>query len=83
MGVDVDESGRDEGAIGVDLTTARLVDPAHGDDRVAVDRHIGGARGSAGAVDDRSPTYHEIMHVLSVSQMVRAVRDWDHVGVRR
>ena len=60
--VHVDEAGRDERAVGVDLLARLALDRADlGDDAVG-DRDVGGAARSTRAVDDRTAFDHEIMH---------------------
>ena len=61
VGVDVDEAGRDERAVGVDLLAAAAVDrPDLGDDAVG-DGDVGGAGRRAGAVDDGAPSDDEVV----------------------
>src|SRR5690606_7336674 len=49
VGVDVDEAGGDECAVGVDLPGAVRLDPSDGGDAVAVDGDVGGTRRTPGA----------------------------------
>ena len=75
VGVDVDPARRHEPAGGVD-DASRLTDVVAGfcvdpdiDDRrdhPVVDGDVGESAGSAGAVDEKSPTDHEIMHRSTV-----------------
>ena len=62
MGVDVDEPGRDDQSVGVDLAPARSVDPAHlGDDAVG-DGQVGRAGRRTRAVDHGAAADHEVVH---------------------
>ncbi len=66
VGVHVDESGRHQRAVGVDLLVRELVDATDlGDDPVG-DRDVGGARGLTRAVDDRSALDQQIVHVTGL-----------------
>jgi hypothetical protein len=60
--VDVDEAGRDEGAVGVDLVAGRTVDPPDLGDHAAGDGDVGCPRRGAGAVDDRAAPDDQIVH---------------------
>ena len=62
VGVEVEEAGRDEGAVGVDLAAGGLVDLADGDDAAVADADVAGERVGAGAVDDRSAADHGVKH---------------------
>jgi hypothetical protein len=55
MGVDVDESGRDQQAARVDLASRRTGVLRDRRDAALVDRDVGDALGRAGSVDD-APT---------------------------
>ena len=65
--VDVDESGRDQETLGVDLLAAEIVDLADGGDDAVVDGDICQSGSGAGAVDDLSVADNEIVHVSSFS----------------
>ena len=71
VGVDVDPTGRDQGTVGLDLTSPGLGDGADLGDHPAVDRHVGRARRGAGSVDERAPSDHEIVHGVSPSGPIR------------
>ncbi len=60
MGVGVDEAGRDEQAIGVDLAGAAPGDLADLGDPSVGDRDIGGELRLARTVDDRAATQDQI-----------------------
>src|SRR5204863_341213 len=63
VGVEIDEPGRDEQAVGVDgAVGAALVEAAHAGDDAVVDGHVGRAGVAAGAVDDRAAADHEVVH---------------------
>ena len=68
MGVDVDEAGRDEGAVGIDLVPGRSVDAdapviaADVGDHPVGDGDVGDATGSPGAVHDRAAADDQIVH---------------------
>ena len=63
VGVDVDEAGSDDHPAGVDrLPGAGVLEVTDLGDPVTVDRHIGSPRLRSGAVDERSPTDHQVMH---------------------
>ena len=62
VGVDVDEAGRDEGAVGVELAAATLVDDADLGDDAAVDGDVGRAGGRTRAVDHSTGADDEIVH---------------------
>jgi hypothetical protein len=62
VGVDVDEAGGDEPPGRVDLLSTLGVDPPDRGDATVVDGDVGVDCRSAGAVDDRAPADHEIMH---------------------
>ncbi len=59
--VAVDEAGRDDEAVGVDLTLALLVDPADGGDGAAVDADIGAIARQPRTIDDRSAAHDEVV----------------------
>ena len=59
--MDVDESGREQQAVGVDDHPAAAGDRADVDDAVAVDCYVGMASSSTGAVDDECIAYDEVM----------------------
>ncbi len=71
MGVDVDPARGDEPSGGVD-DALRITDVVvrigidDRDDDAVIDRHIRHAAGPAGAIDEKSPTDHEIMHEPTV-----------------
>jgi hypothetical protein len=68
VGVDVDEAGRHERAVGVDRAVRRARDAADRDDPVALDRNVAGESGSARPVDDGAAADHEIVgHGLKVA----------------
>ncbi len=60
--VHVDETGRDEQAVGVDRRAGGAVDSPDLDDAAVVDGDVGGERLTAQPVDDRPAPYHEIVH---------------------
>jgi hypothetical protein len=60
VGVDVDETRRDECAGRVDLATPAAVDLADLDDAIAADRHVGGALWRARTVDHGPAANHEV-----------------------
>jgi hypothetical protein len=60
--VHVDETGRDQQAVGVELAPPGAVDASHLDDDAVGDRDVGRHRGRAGAVDDGAATDHEVVH---------------------
>src|SRR5581483_8095157 len=62
VGVDVDPTGRENEPAGVDLTPPALVDGADGTDPRAVDGDVAAERWSAGAVRDRRPADHDVVH---------------------
>ena len=67
VGVDVDEAGRDQAPVGVDLAPPRSDVGADGDDAVAVDGDVRGARGADRArrsVDHRPAADDEVVHRL-------------------
>src|SRR5690606_18679304 len=61
VGVDVDEAGRDQQAVGVDGAAPDAVDPAHLGDDAAGDGHVRGAGLGAGAVDDGAAADDEVV----------------------
>ena len=61
MGVDVDEAGGDQQAVGIELAPAGAVHPAHLRDELTVDGHVGGPPRSARAVDHRSPADDQVV----------------------
>ena len=70
MSVDVDEAGRDETTIHVELAPTSLGNRADRHDPIAVDGNVRGCRRSPGAVDDGATAEHEVM---SHASTVRAV----------
>ena len=75
MGMDVDESGRDEQAVGVDaLAGVARVDPADLDDASVRDRDVGRARGRARPVDDGAAGDDEIERRAHSEYMAAALR---------
>ena len=71
MGVDVDESGRDQSTRCVkrsfrcsEVLAVGTVADRH--DGVTIDRHIGSSRFIPRTIDDKSPADHQIMHGLTV-----------------
>ena len=52
VGVDVDESGRDDAAVGVDRPAGRFVGRADGDDHAVADADVGASARRARSVDD-------------------------------
>jgi hypothetical protein len=63
VGVDVDEAGRDEEPVRVDLVRAGAVDRADLRDAPALDRDVALEWRGAGAVDDGSATDDEVPSV--------------------
>ena len=61
VGVDVDEAGRDDQPVGVQLPPGGAFHPSDLDHAVAVDRHIGGRRRYTGAIDDGSSSDHQVI----------------------
>src|SRR3546814_18245474 len=61
VGVDVDEAGGDECAVGVYLPCAGLFAPPDGHDAVAVDGDVGRDRCTPRAVDDRATPDDEVV----------------------
>ena len=62
MGVDVDESGRDDQSVGVDVVPAGPVDPPHfGDDAVG-DGQVGRAGRGPCPVHHGAAADHEVVH---------------------
>jgi hypothetical protein len=64
MGMDVDESGRDQQATGVDLLAARAQALAEGGDLAVADRDVALDQIAAGAVGD-GPAAHDQVEVSS------------------
>ena len=62
VGVEIEEPGRHQRAVGVDLLRRGLVDLADGDDAAVADADVAGERVGAGAVDDRSAADHGVKH---------------------
>ena len=60
--VDIDPTRRNQRAISVDLLSTRILNGAHGDDLIAVDRHIGRPSCRTGSIDNLATADHEIMH---------------------
>ena len=50
------------GHISVDLLSTRILNGAHSDDLIAVDRHIGRPSYRTGSIDNLATADHEIMH---------------------
>ena len=74
VGVDVDETGRDDAAVGVDGLFRFLVDVADSDDPPGSDPDVGALRGCARAVDERATLHHEVEHARTSSVIVRLCR---------
>src|SRR6185312_498309 len=73
VGVRVDEAGRDDAAVGVELVATGVVDCAHDGDDAVVDRDVGAHRGGARAVDDGAAADHEVVgHGVGTSSLHRA-----------
>jgi hypothetical protein len=62
VGVDVDEPGRDQGAVGVDLLAGRAGDTADLGDAPAGDGDVRGPGGVPRPVDDRAAPDDQIVH---------------------
>ena len=62
MGVQVDEPGGDDAAIGIDGASRRFVDIADDNDATITNTHIGPEAGCTGSIDDDATTDHEIEH---------------------
>ena len=62
VGVDVDEAGGDEQAVGVDLFTAAVGHFADDRDEPVIDRDISVSGRRTGAVDDESVADYQVMH---------------------
>ena len=62
VGVDVDEAGCHQQAVGVDHPAGAAVDGADLGDEAGCDGHVGGAGGRTAAVDDRASPDHEVVH---------------------
>ena len=62
VGVEVEEAGRHERTVGVDLLASGLVDHADGDDAAVADPHVTGEGGGTGAVDDGPASDDGIKH---------------------
>ena len=61
--MDVDPTGRDQRAVGVDGPVGRHpVERAHGDDLSVVHRHVSGAGRCSRAIHDGAASYHQIVH---------------------
>ena len=74
MGVDVDETGRDEPPVGVDLAAAGFVDRADGHDAVVVDRDVGDQGRCARAVDHGATADHQVVrHHVTLTPHVRSL----------
>ena len=58
--VDVDEAGRDDEAVGVELARAGPLHVADLDDRAVAHADVGGARGRARPVDDGATADDEV-----------------------
>jgi len=69
--VHVDEPGRHQEPVGVQLPPAPFVDRPDLDDDTAVDGNVGRPGRSAGPVDDGSPSDHQIVHVTSFADPMR------------
>ena len=63
VGVDVDEAGDDDRALGVDDAPRRLVEAALGDDPPIADADVGAVAGKAAAVDDGAVLDEEVEHI--------------------
>src|SRR5262249_23039463 len=67
VGVDVDEAGRDDRAVGVDGLARVLVDVADRDNPSRAHTDVRALLGCAGAVDDLSTADHQIEHATPPS----------------
>ena len=65
VGVDVDEAGRHERAVGVEDLTGRLVDRADLDHEAVSHGDVGGVRRRAGPVHDRPTLDEDVQHRAS------------------
>ena len=63
VGVDIDEAGRNEQALGIDLAMPAAGHLADLGDPAVVDGHVGLARRAAAAVDDRAAANDERMRI--------------------
>jgi hypothetical protein len=71
VGVDVDPAGCDQTTLGIDdacggADVVAGIGVDNSGDHPVGHRHVGNAAGSTGAVDEKSPTDHEIMHRFTV-----------------
>ena len=83
VGVDVDEAGRDQEAVGVDFFAAEVVDFTDRGDDAVVNRDVGLPGRRAGAVDDESVADYEIVHVDSFNSMLMLERSMPDTEMRR
>ena len=67
VGVDVDEAGRHQRTVGIDHLASRALDATDVGDGAIGDGDIGGLGRCAGAVDDRAPLDHEVVHGREVT----------------
>src|SRR4029077_13573404 len=67
VSVDVDPSGRDDKAVGVELAPAALVDRTNRSDDSVVDGDVSASRRGPGAVDDRSAPAYDVMHAFGLA----------------
>ena len=65
--MDLNEAGRDESALGIDLLCGLLANPADGGDAALLDPDVGAEPGPTRSVDDSSATDYQIEHVLTPS----------------
>ena len=81
VGVSVDEAGRDDQTVGIELFLALLGDASNRGDAVAGDADVGLIAGSAGAVDDGSAANHEVVgHGVVAFVCVRGVAHANQSG---
>ncbi len=73
VGVGVDPAGGDDQPVGVDLASTGPDLAAHGSDDVAVDRNVGPPPGPTRAVDEQSPSNHQIVHAETLMRVGGAV----------
>ena len=62
VGMEIEEAGGDDRAVGVDLPAAPSVDRTDLDDGVAVDGDVAGERRGSGAVDDGAASNDDVEH---------------------
>ena len=73
VGVDIDEAGSDQQAVGVDFLAPEVVDFADGGDNAVVNGDIGLAGRRAGTVDDESVADDKIVHESSFRVVVHTM----------